>query len=53
MNIKDLNKKKIPIVSIDKSLEKFKKQPLFQDKVDKANDILQRVGLPKTKKHYR
>jgi len=52
MNIRELNSKKTPIVSIDKSLEKFKKQPLFQEKVDKANEILRKVGLPKKKKHY-
>lgn len=49
MTIKELNKKKTPIVTIDNSLEKFKKLPLFQDKVDKANEILRKVGLPKTK----
>lgn len=50
MNIKELNYKKTPIVIIDKSLEKLKNQPLFQEKVDKAKDILRKVGLPKTKK---
>ena len=47
MNIKELNKKKLPVVRIDKSLEKFKDVPLFQDKVDKANEMLRTVGLPK------
>jgi hypothetical protein len=54
MNIKDLNKSKVPIVLIDNSLEKFVNLPLFQDKVDKANEILRTVGLPKiqtVKKH--
>ncbi len=51
MNIKELNSKKTPIVTIDKSLEKFKDLPLFQKKVDRANEILRKVGLPKTKKH--
>ena len=50
MKIKELNSKKTPIVTIDKSLEKFKKQPLFQDKVDKANEVIRKVGLPKKKK---
>ena len=50
MNIKELNKKKTPIVTIDKSLEKFKSKPLFQDKVDKANEVIRKVGLPKKKK---
>ena len=52
MNNKGTNKKKIPIVRIDNSLEKFKKQSLFQDKVDKANEMLRTVGLPKGKKHH-
>ncbi len=52
MNVKDLNNKKTPIITIDDSLKKFKKQPLFQDKVDKANEILRKVGLPKTKKNH-
>jgi len=47
MNIKELNKKGTPVVRIDKSLEKFKEIPLFQDKVDKANEMLRTVGLPK------
>ena len=50
MNIKEINSKKTPIVTIDKSLEKFKKLPLFQEKVEKANDMLRKVGLPKSKK---
>ena len=51
MNTKKSNIKKTSTVIIDKSLEKFKKLPLFQEKVDKANEILGRVGLPKTKKY--
>jgi hypothetical protein len=45
--IKELNEKKIPIVRIDNSLEKYKSMPIFQDKVDKANEALKSVGLPK------
>lgn len=47
INIKDLNKKKIPIVKIDKSLEFFKNKVLFKDKLDNANKVLKNVGLPK------
>jgi hypothetical protein len=47
--IQELNKKKIPIIRIDNSLEKYKKIPLFQEKVDKANEVLRTVGLPKLK----
>ena len=45
--IKEINQKKIPIVRIDSTLEKYKKMPIFQDKVDKANEVLRKVGLPK------
>ncbi len=50
MNIKELNKRKVPIVRINNSLEKYKNLPIFQDKLDKANEILKKVGLPKIKK---
>jgi len=45
--LKELNDKKVPIVRIDNSLEKYKNMPIFQDKVDKANEMLRTVGLPK------
>ncbi len=45
--IDDLNKRKIPIVKIDNSLKEFIDKPLFQDKVEKANETLKKVGLPK------
>ena len=35
---------------MDSSLEKYKDMPLFQDKVDKANEMLRIVELPKSKK---
>ena len=44
--LKELKDKKIPIVRIDNSLEKYKNMPIFQDKVDKANEMLKTVGLP-------
>ena len=48
--IKELNKLKIPIVKIDKSLNKYSDQVLFKEKVEKANETLKNVGLPKTLK---
>ncbi|MDB5123270.1 MAG: hypothetical protein JWP94_1399 [Mucilaginibacter sp.] len=42
----DSFKKRVPIVVIDNSLKKYKDLPLFQDKVDKANEMLRTVGLP-------
>jgi hypothetical protein len=47
-NIEELNKSKLPIVRIDKSLGKYKDQILFKEKVEKANEILKNVGLPKS-----
>lgn len=48
MDIMDkLKKRKIPIVRIDKSLNKFDKKVLFPEKLDKANRILKEKGLPK------
>jgi len=38
---------KVPIVSIDNKLAKYKDMPLFQDKIDQTNEILRTVGLPK------
>jgi hypothetical protein len=49
MNIKKLNSKKVPIVSIDKKLDKYADTVLFKDKVEKANETLKKVGLPKKK----
>lgn len=53
-NIKELNDKKIPIVRIDSSLEKYLHMPLFQEKVEKANEALRTIGLPKLlkKQHF-
>ena len=45
--VKELNDKNLPIVRIDNSLARYKSLPIFQDKVDKANEVLRTVGLPK------
>ena len=45
--IEDLNKSKLPIVKIDKSLDKYKDKILFREKVEKANEMLRTIGLPK------
>ena len=47
MNIKELNKKKVPIVKIDKSLNQYGAQVLFPEKLKKANERLRTIGLPK------
>jgi len=43
----EIKKRKIPIVRIDKSLNKYDDKNLFPDKLDKANEILRKVGLLK------
>jgi len=47
MNIKDLNKSKLPIVKIDNNLDKYIGKVLFKKKLEQANKILKTVGLPK------
>ena len=45
--IQELNERKIPIVRINNELKKYKTMPIFQEKVDKANEMLRTIGLPK------
>ena len=48
MKIEELNKSKLPIVRIDKSLDKYEKKVLFPEKLAKANEAIKMTGLPKT-----
>lgn len=50
MDIRDLNNKKVPIIKIDKALNKYSDKVLFPKKVEKANEMLRRIGLPKLQK---
>ena len=50
MGIKDINTKKKPVVLIDKSLDFFNNKILFPEKLEKANEMLKKTGLPKTQK---
>jgi hypothetical protein len=43
----ELKKRKVPIVKIDKSLDKLDEEILFPKKLEKANDMLKKIGLPK------
>jgi hypothetical protein len=45
--ISDLNKSKVPIVIIDKKLNKLEKVVLFPKKVEEAKKIISKAGLPK------
>ena len=51
--IKEIKKKKTPIVKINQSLNKYDDIVLFPEKLEKANHILKSIGLPKkwTTKH--
>lgn len=43
----EIKKRKVPIVKIDKSLNKYDDIVLFPEKMEKANEMLRKVGLPK------
>jgi hypothetical protein len=47
MKIEELNKAKVPIVKIDKSLDRFKGRVLFPEKLALANKMLSKAKLPK------
>ncbi len=46
--IEELNESKLPTVKIDKSLGRYKDKVLFKEKLEKANETLKSVGLPKS-----
>lgn len=51
----EIKKRKIPIVRVDESLNKYDNKILFPDKLEKANEMLRKVGLPKQRtieKHH-
>ncbi len=50
MTLEELNKTKVPIVKIDKKLEKFYGKVLFPEKLEEANNTLSQVGIPKIPK---
>ena len=52
-NILELNDKKIPVVRIDKSLNQYSNVVLFPEKVEKAKQAFDKLGLPDLKKHSR
>jgi len=47
MNVKDLNESKVPIIAYDKKLEQFRDKVLFPKKLELANALLDKAGLPK------
>jgi hypothetical protein len=45
--MKKVKKSKEVAVRIDKSLNRYENKVLFPDKVEKANEMLKKIGLPK------
>jgi hypothetical protein len=45
---KETKEKTAAPVVVDTSLNKYKEAPLFAKKVEKANETLKKVGLPKS-----
>lgn len=54
-NMLEINKKKVPAVRIDPSLDKYDNVVLFPEKLVKANDQIKKSGFPTLpkKKHSR
>lgn len=42
----DLNRRKVPIVRINPSLERFRGKTLFPEKLARANELLKTAKLP-------
>jgi hypothetical protein len=45
--ITEIKDRKTPIVRVNSSLDKYDDKILFPDKLEKANEMLKRIGLPK------
>ena len=45
--IDSLNNSKVPIIVFDQELEKLQDKVFFPEKLEKANKILAKVGLPR------
>jgi hypothetical protein len=48
-NVQDLNNRKVPIVRIDPSLEKYRENTPFPEKLEKVNKMLKTIKLPNKK----
>lgn len=47
---KDNKKRLIDDMKVDPRLDKYLNMGLFQDKIDKANETVKKIGLPKFSK---
>jgi hypothetical protein len=54
MNTNDPFKSKVPKLKIDKSLDQYVGKVIFKEKLEEANRVLKRVGVPnpETAKKY-
>jgi len=43
----NITNKNVPLVAIDKNLDKFKDKVMFPEKLEKANKMLENAKLPK------
>jgi hypothetical protein len=50
-NVLELKNRKVPIVTIDSTLEQYRNKILFPEKLKKANEMLKTAQLPKNKHH--
>ena len=48
MKVNDFNESKIPLVKIDKKLNRFRGKVLFKEKLESANKLLSSAKLPKS-----
>jgi hypothetical protein len=49
MKTEEIKKSKVPDIKFDKNLERLRGKTLFPEKLEKANKILAKSGLPNTK----
>jgi hypothetical protein len=45
--ITEIKERKIPIVRVDRSLNQYDDKVLFPDKLEKANEMLRKIGIPR------
>lgn len=49
--VKDISNQNIPLVAIDKSLDKLRDKIMFPKKLEKANKVLSTAKLPNKRHH--
>jgi len=45
--VAEVTRRKVPIVRVDEALNMYDDRILFPDKLEKANEMLRKIGLPK------